>query len=194
MKALMMAAYWLLLRWNSPRNVGARTESTWRSMKLMVVSPSSRAMSRKRARRVKTASDGSMGGREPATLEGRFAAGIVADADGFLHLGDEDLAVSDGAGAHGLDDGANHFVFAGGRHHHFELELVEEIHLVLAAAVDLFVALLAAVAAHLAHGEAVDADVLERLPSVFQLGGLNDCFNLDHGLCLEIVALCTVKR
>ena len=56
MKALMMAAYWLLLKWNSPRSVSARTESTWRSMKLMVVSPSSRAMSRTRAPRVKTAS------------------------------------------------------------------------------------------------------------------------------------------
>ena len=55
MNALMMAAYWLLLKWNSPRNVGARTESTWRSMKLMVVSPSSRAISRISAPRVKTA-------------------------------------------------------------------------------------------------------------------------------------------
>jgi len=48
---------------------------------------------------------------------------------------------------HGLDQGANDFLLAGRGHHHFELEFVQEIHVVLAAAVDLLVALLAAMAA-----------------------------------------------
>ena len=57
MKALRMAAYWPLVKWNSARRVGASTETTWRSMKLMVVSPSRSAIRRKRAPRVKTGSN-----------------------------------------------------------------------------------------------------------------------------------------
>src|ERR1017187_5763634 len=57
MKAFRMAAYWPLLKWNSARRVGASTDTTWRSMKLMVVSPNSSAIRMKRAPRVKTGSN-----------------------------------------------------------------------------------------------------------------------------------------
>src|ERR1017187_8504287 len=57
MKAFRMAAYWPLLRWNSARSVGASTETTWRSMKLMVVSHNSSAIRMKSALRVKTGSN-----------------------------------------------------------------------------------------------------------------------------------------
>ena len=44
------------------------------------------------------------------------------------------------------------------RDHHLELDLGQQVHVVLAAAVHLFMALLPAVAAHLADGDPVDAD------------------------------------
>src|ERR1035441_347596 len=57
MKAFRMAAYWPLLKWNSARSVGASTDTTCRSMKLMVVSPSNSAIRMKSAPRVKTGSN-----------------------------------------------------------------------------------------------------------------------------------------
>src|SRR3954447_21307307 len=58
MNALRMVAYWPLLRWNSARSVGARTDTTWRSMKLIVVSASSSPTRMMSERRAKTAWNG----------------------------------------------------------------------------------------------------------------------------------------
>ncbi len=52
-------------------------------------------------------------------LQRRFAAAIVADADGFFHLRDEDLTIADGARAHGLDQRVDYFLLARVGHHHF---------------------------------------------------------------------------
>src|SRR6185369_2282887 len=57
----------------------------------------------------------------------------------------------------GLDD----FVRARRRHHQFELHLRQKVHLVLHAAIDLFMPLLAAVPANLGDGHAIDADFLQ---------------------------------
>src|SRR5262245_20104164 len=64
-----------------------------------------------------------------------------ADTDGFLDVGDEDLAVADLAGAGGLDDGGDGGVGLGIGDHRFDLELGQKIDGVFAAAIDLGVAL-----------------------------------------------------
>src|ERR1035437_6576322 len=57
MNQFTMSAYWPLLKWNSPRSTGASTDTTCRSMKLIVVSPSSSAIRTNSAPRVKTGSN-----------------------------------------------------------------------------------------------------------------------------------------
>src|ERR1035437_3171039 len=57
MNQITMSAYWPLLKWNSARSTGASTLTTWRSMKLTVVSPSRSAISMNSAPRVKTGSN-----------------------------------------------------------------------------------------------------------------------------------------
>ena len=56
----------------------------------------------------------------------------------------------------------------------------QQVDVVFLAAVNLFVALLPAVAANFADGHAVDADILERFFDFFHLERLNDCFDLFH--------------
>ena len=78
------------------------------------------------------------------SLKRFFAHFLGADADGFVHRGDEDLAIADLAGARGLDDGgldARDEVIG---EDDLDLDLWQEIDGVLAAAVDFGMAFLAA--------------------------------------------------
>ena len=64
--------------------------------------------------------------------------------------------------------------------HHLDLDLGQEVHDVLGAAVELGVALLAAVALGLEHGHALDAEFLQRLLHLVELERLDDGFDLLH--------------
>src|SRR5215471_12523429 len=86
-------------------------------------------------------------GGESGDSERRFAALVVADADGVEHRADKDLAVADAPRACGPDDGLDGLFLQLVGDHHFDLYLGQKINSVFAAAVELGVALLAAVAA-----------------------------------------------
>ena len=64
--------------------------------------------------------------------------------------------------------------------HHLDLDLGQEVDDVLGAAVELGLALLAAVALGLEHGHALDAQLLQRLLHLVQLERLDDGFDLLH--------------
>src|SRR6185312_2586087 len=102
----------------------------------------------------------------------------------LLHRDNEDLAVADLAGlgrAHDrLDRLAGHVV----RHGDLDLHLGQEVDGVLAAAVDLGVALLPAEALHLGDGHALDARLGERFLHLLQLERLDDGDDEFHGVRL----------
>ena len=66
--------------------------------------------------------------------------------------------------------------------HHLDLDLGQEVHDVLGAAVELGLALLAAVALGLDDGHALDAQLLQGLLHLVQLERLDDGFDLFHDL------------
>src|SRR5215472_230222 len=127
--------------------------------------------------------------------EGRFAAVIVADPDGFGHVEDEDLAVADLAGPRGAGESLDHLVETAGWNHQFQLHFGQEVDVVFLSAVHLFVALLASVSAHVGDGHAVDADGFESFLDFVELERLDDGFDLLHGdwpLRLEYIPLFAV--
>src|ERR1700693_181664 len=121
---------------------------------------------------------------EKRVLQCPLAPVVIANANGFRHVVDKNLAVPDFAGARAGHHGADHFVGAGCRNHHLHLHFGQQIHLVFHAAVDLFVTFLAAVPPYFGDGHPVDADGLQRLLDVFQFVGLDDCFDFFHGWCV----------
>ena len=107
-----------------------------------------------------------------------------ADADRLLDVGYEDLAVADAAGlrslADGLDGALDHVV----AEHDLDLHLGQEIDDILGAAIEFGVTLLAAESLGLGHGDALQADFLERFLHLIELERLDDRFDLLH--CLRI--------
>ena len=71
-----------------------------------------------------------------------------------------------------------------GRDRDFDPQFGQEVHDIFGAAIDLGVALLAAVALDLGHRHAVDADGGERLAHLVQLEGFDDRDDEFHGLAL----------
>src|SRR5476651_1223061 len=92
----------------------------------------------------------------------------------------KDLAVADSAGvsrgADGLDGLFDHLVLDD----QLDLHLGQEIHDIFGAAVKLGMAFLAAKAFGLEHGDALEADLVERVLHFIQLEGLDDRFDLLH--------------
>jgi hypothetical protein len=82
-------------------------------------------------------------------LQRSVSALLVADANGLIDPGQEDFAVSDFAGGRGLDDGFNRRVNQVIGDHQLDLDLGQQIDVVFAAAIDLGVAFLASMTAHL---------------------------------------------
>src|SRR6266403_5461206 len=115
-----------------------------------------------------------------SSLEGALVALARPDPDRRLHRGDEDLAVADVAGLRGRRHHVGHLLDEVVRHDDLDLDLREEVHRVLAAAIQLGVSFLAAEAAHLGHGHADHADAGERLLDVVQLERLDDRLDLLH--------------
>jgi hypothetical protein len=64
--------------------------------------------------------------------------------------------------------------------HQFDLDLGQKIDRVFAAAIELGVALLAAMAAGFENGHAFDACFEQGILDCIQLGGLENGFNLEH--------------
>ena len=85
-----------------------------------------------------------------SNLQRRVAAVVVADADGVGDVVDEDFAVADFAGAGGRRQSADDFVLARVGDDQLDLDFGQKVDLVFHAAIDFFVALLTAVAAHFA--------------------------------------------
>src|SRR5471032_2979307 len=92
----------------------------------------------------------------------------------------KDFAVADAAGvsrgANGLDGLFDHLVLDD----QLDLHLGQEIHDIFGAAVKLGMAFLAAEALGLEHGDALEADLIERVLHFIQLEGLDDRFDLLH--------------
>src|SRR5437867_5785041 len=113
-------------------------------------------------------------------LERALVALARADAHRRLDRIDEDLAVADVAG---LGPAGAHFVDLVDevvRNDDLDLDLGKEVDRVLAAAVELGVALLPAEAAHLRHGHPDHPDGGERLLHVVQLERLDNRLDLFH--------------
>jgi hypothetical protein len=89
-------------------------------------------------------------------------------------LTDEDLAVTDLAGVGGLGDGLDHLIELVVGDGDFDLHLGQEVDHVLGTAIQLGVAFLPAEALDLGDGDALHADLRERLAHVVQLERLDD--------------------
>jgi putative MFS transporter len=103
-----------------------------------------------------------------------------ADAQGLFQVEDEDLAVADLAGVggarQGLADGSQI-----GRHGDLQLDLRQQLHLVFGPAIDLGLALLPAIAAHLGDGQARGAGVGDRFKHRVEAARLDDGDDHLHG-------------
>src|SRR5262249_16684298 len=118
--------------------------------------------------------------RTPVSRLGRYplkrrVVGLAgADAHRVIEAEYENLSVTDLAGARARGDPLDLSVDLVGHHRELDLDLRHEVHRVLAAAVDLGVALLPAVALDLGDGQAVHADGGERIAHWIELEGLDD--------------------
>src|SRR3954470_19238831 len=97
-----------------------------------------------------------------------------ADPHQVLDGRQPDLAVTDLAGGCGLDDDVDDVLRIVVRDDDFQSHLRDEVHRVFRTPIDLGVAALAAVAAHLGDRQSLDAEGLERLFHVVELEGLDD--------------------
>src|SRR3954468_13372658 len=104
-----------------------------------------------------------------------------ADAHGAIEVVDKDFAVADLAGLGGVTDRGHDLVFDAILDTDLDLELGQEVHGVLGAAINLGMALLAAETFHLGHGHAVDAERGERVANLVELERLDDGDNELHG-------------
>src|SRR4030095_14825226 len=103
-----------------------------------------------------------------------------ADAHSLLDRRDEDLAVADLAGAGGLADGVHGAFDLAVLDHQLDLDLGQEAHGVLGAAIDLGLALLPAEPLDLADRQALDAKPGERVAHLVELEGLEDRHHQFH--------------
>src|ERR1019366_10743788 len=107
------------------------------------------------------------------SLNCRFAALVVANPDRLLDAADEDLSVTDAAGAGGAENGLHDLISQGVVDDDFQLDLGKKIDGVFAAAIELGVALLAAVSASFQNGDSLDARFDQGFLDCIQLGGLD---------------------
>src|SRR5271155_1871379 len=103
---------------------------------------------------------GAMTGRRARFLflQRLISAFVVANADGFLHFGQENFAVADFAGFGGFENGLDGLLDEFIGENDFDFDFGEQIDFVLAAAVGFGVAFLAAVPAHFENRHALNAD------------------------------------
>src|ERR1700691_2598151 len=109
-----------------------------------------------------------------------LSAVAVADADGFIDGGDEDLAVANLSRPGGGAERSDNLLGARVRHEHFELHFRKQIDFIFRPAIGLGVAFLAAVATHFRDRDALHADANESFLYLVQLVRLYNRFNLFH--------------
>jgi hypothetical protein len=98
-----------------------------------------------------------------------------------LHGSDEDLAVTNLAGARDVDDGIHAAVHVFISHHDFDLHLGQEIHHILGATIELGMAFLAAKTLDFGHGQTIHPTLGQGLAHFLELEGLDDGGNHFHG-------------
>src|SRR5215471_9029825 len=91
-------------------------------------------------------------------LQSSFTPLIIANADGFIHASQKDLAIADFPGTGSTQNGLHGLVHHRVSQHHLQLGLGDQVHTVLTASIDFGVAFLASVASNLEHGHALDTD------------------------------------
>src|SRR5262249_53230696 len=104
-----------------------------------------------------------------------------ADANGAVETEDEDLAVADLAGLGGRGDGFDGLVELVGRDRDLDLDLGQEAHGVLGAAVDFGVALLTPVSLDLGDGHPVHPDRSQSVTDLIKLERLDNGHDDFHG-------------
>src|ERR1035441_11057682 len=110
----------------------------------------------------------------------RFAAFVVADADGLFDAADKDFAVADPAGPGSALDVLDRLLLQVLCDYQLNLDLGQEVDGIFTPAINLGMALLAAVAASLENGHAFDARFEEGILHSIQLGWLENGFNFEH--------------
>src|SRR5882724_7494897 len=112
-------------------------------------------------------------------ISDRVGAGLAgADADYFLDIHDEYLAVTDASRARSLLDGVDGGVEAAVLDDDLDLHLGQEVDDILGAAIELGMSLLAAEALGLSDRDALHADFLQGLLNFVQFERLDDRLDL----------------
>jgi hypothetical protein len=124
--------------------------------------------------------DGCAAARRTQWSDGVVAGFTGPDADNFLDVGNEDLAITDAAGlgciANGIYRCFRRFV----RENDFDLHLRQKVNDVLCPAIEFGVALLATETLGLGDSDALQADFLKSFLHFIKLEGLDDRFDLFH--------------
>src|SRR5665213_408782 len=102
------------------------------------------------------------------------------DANGFLDVGDENLAVADAAGLGGAPDRVDRLLDQVVRDHDLDFDLGQEVHDVLRPAIKFSVPLLPTEPLGFGDGNALQPDLLERLLHLVELERLDDGFDFFH--------------
>src|SRR6187551_3256494 len=132
--------------------------------------------------------------REGRNLNRRLVLLAGADAQRGFDGRDEDLAVADASGGGGRGDRLDHLLGLRVGHDDLELHLGQEIDDVFGPAVKLGVALLAAEALGLGHGDARDADLVQRLLHLVELERLDDGLDLFHWSPAQLYVRARARR
>ena len=135
---------------------------------------------------------GDLGIRHRAVpLERAFAALLIANSDCVVHLGEENLAISDFPGARGRYDCLHCLLDEIVCQDQLQLEFGNQIDGIFSAAVDLGVSLLPAMSAGFEDGHAFDANLVKGVLHGIQLRCLDHRFELGHS-SLESALVSTV--
>src|SRR5690606_11349143 len=108
------------------------------------------------------------------------------NADSLLDRIDEDLAVADAPGLGCVADGLDRLFGEFVRAHDLDLHLGQEVHHIFGAAIELGMALLAAETLGFGHGDALQANFLQRFLDLVELERLYDSLDFLH-LSLQVL-------
>src|SRR3989454_2560854 len=95
----------------------------------------------------------------PGNLQSVLPTLLVANADGVVDRGQENLPITDFTGFGSLQDGVHGSIHQMVGQDHFEFDLGQQVYRILAPAIDLCVPLLPAVAAHIADRHTFHANL-----------------------------------
>src|SRR6478735_8556850 len=121
-----------------------------------------------------------------ATFGPRVASdGIVprlagTDTDRFFHVGYEDFPIPDPARLGGGDNSLNCLFYHAVAQHNLKFHLGQEVDDVFRATIEFRMALLPAEALGLGDGDALEADLLQRVLHLIEFEGFNNCLDLLH--------------